>query len=245
MAVAGEFQTAESIGPAGEARGAPALGLWLALWMLLSAAMWATGARSASLATAVEGGAARIERDGVAAPSDEAVRKAVALQRAALPFWTTVQLLGDFVFEPAAMTLRALATAVGFTACAALAGRGLRFDRAWADAARLQGWWVAGLAMRLGLVAWLGRPEEGVDTSAALLLGPGAHPAPAWLALRAIDAFAIAGWLAIAAAGRRRGDANAAVALGLCGSLAAVEASARVAIGWFAGSAMRLALTAS
>lgn len=243
-AVAGESETTGAIAPAGEARAAPALGLWLALWVLLSAAMWATGGRSAALTTAVEGGASRIERDGAAASSDEAVRKAVGLQRAAFPFWTTVRLMADFLFEPAAMTLRALAAAVGFTACAALTGRGMRFDRAWADAALLQGWWVAGLAVRLGLVAWLRRPEEDVETSLALLLGPGAHPAPAWLALRGLDVFAIFGWLAVAAAGRRRGDANAAVAIGLCAALAAFELAARVAAGWFVGSAMRLALTA-
>ncbi|MDG3005205.1 hypothetical protein [Paludisphaera mucosa] len=228
-----------------EPRGAPMLGLWLALMLALYAAMWASGGRSAALTTALEGGVTRIERDGAAAPSDEAVRKAVAMQRAAFGFWATVRLLGDFLFEPAAMALRAGAAAVGFTACAALAGRPLKFEPAWAGCVRLQGWWVLGLAVRLGLVVWLRRSEDDVDTSLALFLPPGTHQAAVWLALRGLDAFAIVGWLALALAGRRRGDANLAVALGLCGVLGAVELAARVGAAWFVGSAMRLALIAS
>ncbi|WP_165248496.1 hypothetical protein [Paludisphaera soli] len=229
---------------AGEARGAPILGLWIGLTLALHLAMWATGGRTAALATAVEGGVTRIERDGAAAPSDEVVRKAVELQRAALPFWAVVRLLGDFLFEPAALAIRAAAAAVGFCACAALAGRRWKFDRAWADCARLQGWWVLGLAVRLGLVAWLRRSEEDVETSIALFLPPGAYPAAIGLAARRVDFFALLGWLATALAGRRRGEANLATALALCGSLAAVEVAARVGVGLFLGSAMRLALSA-
>lgn len=230
--------------PRREARGAPVLGLWIGLTLLLYGAMWATGGRTAALTTAVEGGVTRIERDGAASPSDEAVRKAVDLQRAALPFWATIRLLGDFVFEPALLALRAAAAAVGFTACAALAGRGWRFQRAWVDCARLQGWWVLGLAVRLGLVAWLRRAEEDVETSLALFLPAGTYGAAAWLALRRVEVFAALGWLATALAGRRRGDAGLATALALCAVLAAVEAASRVGVGLLVGSAMRLALAA-
>jgi len=225
-------------------RAASALGLWIALTIALEAATWGVGARTADLARAVESGVVRIERDGAAAPSDEAVRKAVSLQRDSLPFWAALRMAADFLFEPAALALRAASAAVGFTALAALAGRGWRFGRAWSDGVRLQGWWVLGLAVRLGLVAWLRRGEADVDTSAALLLPPGTYPAAAVLALRGLDAFAAAGWLATALAARRRGDANLAVALALCGVLATFEAAVRAAAALLAGSAMRLALAA-
>lgn len=217
---------------------APVLWLWLVLTLAIQGGFWLIGSRPTRLAEAVERGAARIETRTRGEVSDDTIRKAIRTQRDTLPFWTTLALIGDFVVEPLAPTVRSLVAAVLFSALAALVGRSTGFGPALAENARLQGIWVMGLATALGLTLALGRAE--VETSAALFLPPGRHPAAAWVALRQLDAFALLGWLAMAHGAWRRGQANMVVALLGCGFLMIGEASLRIAAGLVLGAGMRL-----
>jgi hypothetical protein len=152
-------------------RSGPILLLWMALVVALQGGLWASGARTTALAVAVETGAARIETRGIGEVGDEVIRKAIRLQRDALPFWTTLALLGDFVGEPLALAGRAVAVAVVMSSWAALAGRPVRFGHALAECSAAQGFWVLGLAVRVVLMVALRRSD--VETSLVLALPRG------------------------------------------------------------------------
>jgi hypothetical protein len=233
----------------GRSTAEPRFGTILCAWMLLVVALngarWVAGFRPVVLAAAVEHGVHRIEADGKGEMGDEIVRKAIRTQRDSLPFWSVVLLIGDFAIEPFALALRAVAAAIGFTAIAATTGRPIRFERAASDCARLQGFWVLSLAVRVGLMIGLRRGEDDLETSLGMFLAPGTYPAATWLFIRECDVLALLGWASLAAAGRRRGDANLVAAVVLCAGMGLVETGLRAAAGLVVGSAMRLSLAAS
>ena len=216
------------------------LGLWVALTIALQGALWATGFRAAALAEAVERGAERAESARIAEVGDDLVRKAVKLQESTLPFWTTLAVIGDFVVEPLTLVLRALLAAVLLGGFAALVGRPPGFERALAENAGAQGFWVLGLAVRVGLMIALKRGD--VELSPTLMLAPGTYPATVVVGLRQLDPFAFLGWLAMARGAWSRGQANLAVAGLVCGMLWAAEAMARVAGTLVFEAGMRLSL---
>ena len=224
----------------GPGRAGPVLALWVGLMIALRAVVWVTGFEPKALADAVDRGAARAEATRIGEVGDDLIRKAIQLQRDTLPFWTTLARLGDFAFEPAAMILRALTVATLFAAVAALTGRPVHFSNGLTESAKIQGIWVFGLAVRVALMVALRR--EDVETSLALLLPTGTHPAATVLLARQADAFALIGWLALAWRGWRRGQVNLATALILCGMLAFAEAIVRVSCGLVVGAGMRLSI---
>lgn len=216
----------------------PVLALWMILIVLLNGVQWVVGFRPSALGEAVEQGAAHAETRKIGEVGDDLIRKAIQTQRDTLPFWTTLALLGDFLAEPLALALRALGVATVFSALAALVGRPVCYERALADCAAAQGFWVLGLAVRVGIGAALGRIDT--ETSPALLLSPGTYPAALVLALRQLDPFILFGWFALARGAWKRGEANAVVALLVCGVLWCGESVTRLALGLSIGSAMRL-----
>jgi hypothetical protein len=233
-------------GPAAAGRGespgraGPILTLWVGLMIALRATLWVTGFEPKALADAVDRGAARAEASRVGEVGDDVIRKAIQLQRDTLPFWTTLARLGDFAVEPAALVIRALAVATLFAAAAALTGRPVNFSNGLVESAKIQGFWAFGLAVRVALVIALRR--EDVETSLAVLLPPGTHPAAAVLLARQADPFALIGWCALAWRGWRRGQLNLATAIVLCGMLAMTEAIVRVSYGLIVGAGMRLSI---
>jgi hypothetical protein len=231
-------------GPPTEPEPAPRFGLTLPRWMMLVVALqglvWAFGIRATALAVAVEQGAARIETRGIGEVGDDVIRKAIRLQRASLAFWTTLAVLGDFVVEPLALAVRAVVVAVVLSGLAALVGRPSRFGPALAECSAAQGFWVLGLAVRVALMLALRRTD--VETSLALILPPGSYPAPMWVALRQVDAFALLGWIALARGGRRRGQVNLATAVLVCTLLALGEAVVRIGATLVIEAGMRLML---
>lgn len=212
--------------------------LWMAMVVGLNGVLWITGFRERGLAIAVEEGAARAERQRIGEVEDDVIREAIRLQQDTRPFWMALVLLGDFVFEPALLAGRAIAVATAFAALAALTGRPIGFERGLHAAAAAQGVWVFGLAVRVGLMIALKRPD--VDTSVALALPPGTYPALIWLSLRQADAFALSGWAALAWGGWRRGQVNLVVAVLICGLMALAEAACRIGAEALIGSGMRL-----
>jgi hypothetical protein len=219
--------------------------VWIVLVLALNGARWTAGSRPVFLSAAVERGVQRVEAAGKGEVGDELVRKAIRTQRDTLPFWRVVFLFGDFVIDPLTLALRAIMIAIGFTAIAAMTGRAFQFERALSESAWIQGWWVLGLAVRVGLLVWLRRGEDELDTSLALFLPPGAYHAAVWLMLREFDVFALLGWVSLAAASWRRGQANLLTAVVLCSVLGLSEMSLRTALGLVLGSVMRLSLNAS
>jgi hypothetical protein len=206
----------------------------------LRATLWVTGFEPKALADAVDRGAARAEASRVGEVGDDVIRKAIQLQRDTLPFWATLARLGDFAVEPTALVIRALAVATLFAAVAALTGRPVNFPNGLVESAKIQGFWAFGLAMRVALVIALRR--EDVETSLALLLPPGTHPAAVVLLARQADPFALIGWGALAWRGWRRGQVNLVTAIVLCGMLAISEAIVRVSCGLIVGAGMRLSI---
>jgi hypothetical protein len=222
----------------------PVIFAWLALWVCLTVGLegllWRSGARGLALSEAVEQGAARIEARSFGEVSEHQVRKAIRAQHATLPFWTTVALLGDFLFEPLSIVARPLFVAILLAAMAALVGRPGQFNAAFGACAKIQGVWVLGLAVRVVLM--LALRHDDAETSLALALPSGTLPALALLAARQVDAFALWGWAVMALGGWRRGQANLAVALLTCALPALAEAALRLNIGLMVGAGMRLAL---
>ena len=221
-------------------RSAGILLVWMALVAVLYGVLWLTDVRQRELGLAVERGAAEAESRGIGESSDDLVRKAIRVQRETLPFWTAVAALGDFVCEPLVLALRAATVAVLFAALAALRGRRAGFDTALAQCAALQGLWVLGLAVQVALTVLLRRPD--VQTSAVLLLAPGAYSAWEWTALRQLDPFALAGWLAMAWQGWRRGQVGPVAALATCTALALGEMGVRILVAMAIGGGMRSTL---
>lgn len=222
----------------------PRPGTILAVWMLatlsLQAGLWLSGGKTTALAEAVDRGAALAESRGVGEVGDDTVRKAIALQHDTLPFWTTVAALEDFAAEPLALALRAGLVATLFAGLALLKGRPVEFARGFDACARAQGFWVLGLGVLLALTVVLRRAE--VETSAALLLPPGAYAGLTWAALRQLDAFALMGWSAMALGGWRRGQVGALGAFGICLALFLVEAAVRLQGSLVIEAGMRLSL---
>ncbi len=189
---------AEAVSPFG-----PRLTLWMALTVGLQGALWLFGYRTAGVAEAVEQGVEQVESSSSGEGVDDLVRKAIQLQRATLPFWTTLALIGHIVVEPLALAVRAMAAATLLSCAAALAGRPLGFAQGLTACAAAQGYWVLGLAVRVLLMIPLGTSE--VETSLALALPPGTYPAMTWLILHQLDAFVLLGWATIAWEAWRRG----------------------------------------
>jgi hypothetical protein len=224
----------------GPARAGPILALWVVLAIALRATLWVTGFETKDLTDAVERGAARTEASRVGEVGDDVIRKAIRLQRETLPFWTTMARLGDFAVEPALLALRALTAATLFAAFAALTGRPIGFAAGLAGAAWVQGFWVLGLAVKVGLMVALRRPD--VETSLALLLPSGRHPAAVVLLARQVDPFVALGWLALAWGGWRRRQVNLATALLIVLAMAFTEVIMRVSFGLITGAGMRLSI---
>lgn len=214
--------------------------LWMALVAGLYGAVWLGGFRQRELGLAVERGAAEAEARGLGELSEDLIRKAIRTQRETIAFWTALAALGDFGCEPLVLPLRAVTVATLFAALAALRGRRAGFEAAWAESAALQGIWVLGLAVQVGLMVILRRPN--IATSAVLLLGPGTYSAWQWTALRQLDLFAIAGWLALAWRAWRRKQVGPVAALLGCMLLAIGEMGARSLLAVVIGGATRLTL---
>ncbi|WP_165228736.1 hypothetical protein [Aquisphaera insulae] len=215
---------------------------WIGIFIVLQSLRWGGGIPAAELAAGIEEGASRVESRIRGEVSEELIRKAIRDQRDARSFWSVIGALGDFLVEPAALAFRAVLVATLFTGIAALAGRTPGYDRALFESSMAQGFWVLGLAVRLGLAAALGRGDADVETSAVLFLPPGAHPAWLWLALRQVELFALAGWTVMACQAARRGDSPAWLASALCLSLALLEALIRLSVALVMGGAIRLSL---
>ncbi len=216
------------------------LAIWVSLTLALHAMVWITGFEPKSLADAVDQGAARAEISRVGEVSDDVIRKAIRLQRDTLPFWQTISRLGDFGVEPAILLLRTISVATLFAAIAALTGRPIGFMAGLRASAIVQGVWVLGLAVKVGLTIVLRRPD--VETSLALLLPSGRYPAVLVLLLRQADPFVFYGWLALAWGGWRRHQVNLATALIIVLSMALGETMTRVGCGLIAGAGMRLSI---
>lgn len=225
----------------------PRAGRWLVLWMglivLLQGVYWLSGHRGHALAGAIEQGAAQVESRTLGEVPDATIRKAIDLQQDTLPFWLALTALGDFVFDPLAMALRAVLLAVLLASAAALTGRTVGFEAGLAACARRQWPWVLGLAVQLAMVLALGRDQA--ETSATLLLPTGTHPATTWVLLQQLDVFALLGWALLAIAGWRRGQTNLFTSCLICVGLFGAEIAIRASWILFLGAGMRLTLMPS
>ncbi len=227
----------EAAAPADSRYGAT-LATWLASVVALQAVLWLSGLRDLGLSEAIRAGAARAESRAVGEVTADLASKAIRSQYESQSFWNTLALFDDFAIEPMALVARALVVATLLSALAALMGRPARFDRAFAACVAIQGVWVLGLAVRVGLAIALRRNE--VETSAVLLLPAGTYRATTWLALRQVDAFALWGWLAMALGGWGRGQANLVVSAATCLLVAAAEVACRCSVALVLGAGMRL-----
>jgi hypothetical protein len=216
--------------------------IWMALVVALNAVRWAGGFPSGMLAEGVEQGVARVEIQANGEAGDETIRKSIRTQRATLSFWSALAAIDDFLIEPLFLAARAVTVATLFTAAAALTGRTPQYDRALVECARAQGFWVLGLATRLGLMIVLRRGEADVETSLAIFLPAGTYPAALWMVLRQLDLFALLGWGSLAIAGWKRGDAPLFATASICAGSGVLELGIRVAVGTVLGAAMRLSL---
>lgn len=216
--------------------------VWMALVVALNAMRWVGGFPAGHVAEGIEQGVTRAELQARGESTEEQIRKAIRSQRETISFWSALAAIDDFLIEPVVLAARAVLVATLFTGIAALSGRPLQYDHALAESSRIQGLWVLGLAVRVALLVSLRRPEDQVETSLALVLAPGPHPAWLWLALRQMDVFALVGWAALAGAGWRRGEAPLAAAAVVCGGLGLVEMAVRTGVGVLIGGAIRLSL---
>jgi hypothetical protein len=213
---------------------------WMGMLVLLQAVLWVSGAETTRVGEAVEFGAAKAETRGIGEQADEVVRKAIRLQQDTRPFWITLALLGDFVFEPLGLAFRALLVATLFSGLAALKSRPSGFRQALTACALAQGFWVLGLAVRTALTLILKRPE--VETSPALLLSPGLYPAAVVVAMRQLDVFALLGWLTMALGGWKRRQVGFLGAFVVCGMLWGIESIVRMETSLVIGAGTRLSL---
>ena len=172
---------------------------------------------------------------------DDADPQAIETQHDSLTFWATLTALGDFVGEPLALGVRAILAATLFAGLAALSGRPIRFDAGLAACAAAQGFWVLGLAVRVGLMIAL-RAAGGRDLRDPAFARRATIPPPLWVALRQLDVFALIGWSALAAGAWRRGQTNLVAALFLCGFLWFGESIVRIVFDLILGAGMRLTL---
>src|SRR4051812_49005116 len=162
-------------GAAAPAQEAPGTGTRLAFWMILTISLqgvfWLSGLKGRALSEAVEQGAAHVEARAYGEVSEDQVRKAIRTQNATLPFWTALALIGDFLVEPLSLGLRALAVATLLSTAAALVGRPVQFNHALDACVTVQGLWVLGLAVQVGLALYVGQNQA--ETSMALALPRG------------------------------------------------------------------------
>lgn len=222
-------------------RAGPILTAWVVLLLLIHAADWLVGTRSAVLVRAVAEGEAKVEAQTAGADlSVDAVRKLIQLQRDTRPFWATLTLLGDFGCEPLALIVRPLAVATLFAAWAALAGRPNGFGPALVESATLQGFWLIGPAVTLGLA--LARVPGEPDTALSLLLPSGSHSVWTWTTLHGADIAALGGWLALAWTGWRRRQVSLPLALATIVPLALAEVACRGVATAVLGAGMRLTI---
>ena len=222
-------------------RPGPVLTAWVIGLILIHAADWAVGTRSPNLVQAVDQGEAKVEAQTAGTDlSADAARKLIQLQRDTRPFWTTLALLGDFGVDPLALILRPLTVATLFAAWAALAGRPSGFATALVESATLQGFWLIGPALALGLT--LARMPGEPDTSLSLFLAPGSHSVWIWTTLHQADIAALGGWLALAGTGWRRGQVSLGVALLTVVPLVVAEVAARGLAAAVLGAGMRLTI---
>jgi hypothetical protein len=232
--------TSARAGVSDSARFGPMLLGWMAIVVLLQVVAWGSGLRGTGLAVAVEDGAARVESWTIGEVGDDVVRKAIRTQLDTLPFWATLTALGDFVLEPMSLAVRAILATTMFCAVAALSGRSVQFDATLISCVWLQGIWVLGVAVRVGLMLALGRGD--VETSATLLLPSGAHSAALWVALQQLDLFAAVGWCGLALGAWKRGQTRLPVAVALCLLLWVCEAALRIGATLVIGAGMRVSL---
>lgn len=214
--------------------------LWMSLWILIQTVSWGSGIPRVRLESAIEQGAAEVERRTIGEVDDDEIREAIATQRATFPFFRALMFLGDFVCGPLGLAIRCFAAAVLFSGLAAMAGRMVGFAQALDQNAGAQGYWVAGLAVQTLLTISLRRAE--VETSATLLLPSAATSTTTWMILRQLDAFALIGWISLARGAWSRGQTSilgAGVGMLL---LWAIEASLRSSVGLLLGAWMRLSL---
>lgn len=216
------------------------LALWVALVLGLNGVIWLGGFRTGALAEGIEQGAAQVESRGIGEVSDDLIRRAIETQHKTLSFWTTLAWLGDFLVEPLALVVRALAAATLFASVAALVGRPVRYELALNQCATAQGLWVLGLAVQAALMIALRRGD--IETSLTLLLPQGIYSAAVWLALQQLDLFVVLGWGVLARGAWRRGQVNLAAAVAICLVLWLVEALIRIAIGLVLGAGARLTI---
>ena len=222
-------------------RPGPILAVWVVALVLIHAADWLVGTRSPLLVQAVDQGEARVEAQTNGTDlSADAARKLIQLQRDTRPFWTTLALLGDFGVDPLALILRPLTVATLFAAWAALAGRPSGFATALVESATIQGFWLIGPALALGLT--LSHLSHEPDTSLSLWLPPGPHSVWIWTTLHQADIAALCGWLALAGTARRRGQVSPVVALATVVPLAVAEVAARGLAAAVLGAGMRLTI---
>lgn len=213
---------------------------WAIGLMALHGVLWGGGIRQHYLATAVEAGVARVEQRLLGEESQDIIRKEIQVQRDSLGFWMVLAALGDFVFAPLWLPLRAMAVTVVLSAWAALRGRPPGFLAAWSQCVTWQGIWVLGAAVQVALVVML--DSASVDTSLALLLPAGTYSARWWVLLRQLDLFALLGWLVLAWGGYRRGQAGLIPALLLIAMVAIMEATVVSSASLVVELGMRLSL---
>jgi len=219
----------------------PILAVWVVCLLAIHAADWLVGTRTTSLVRAVEQGEAKVEAQTAGADlSSDAARKLIQLQRDTRPFWSTLVLLGDFLVDPLALVVRPLLIATLFAAWAALAGRPTDFAPALRELATLQGLWLVGPALALGLT--LARVPGEPDTTLGLLSPPGPHSAWVWTILHQADVFALWGWLALARAGWKRRQVPPALALATVIPLLMIEIACRSVAAAIIGAGMRLTI---
>jgi hypothetical protein len=168
------------------------------------------------------------------------IRKAIQMQRDTMPFWATLQLVGDLVIAPAMLGIRAVAVAAIFSAWAAMRGRPTRFGRAMAESVRWQGVWVLSAVTQLVLTLMLAGRE--IDTSLAVMLPPGEYHASVWMSLKQMDLFAMFGWCALAMGAWRRKQAGLIMAVLITLFLFLLENSVASSFNLILGAAMRVSL---
>ena len=122
-----------------------------------------------------------------------------------------------------------------------MSGRSVGYNRALASCAWAQGFWVLALAVRAALMFAL--KSDDVETTAALFLSAGTHPAALALILRQMDPFVIAGWSLMTLGAVRRGQSGWTGAVALAAMLALAEAATRIGVGLILGAGMRLSVT--
>lgn len=207
---------------------------------LANLALWCFGLRQAELLRAIEAGAAVVEENAKADMEEDQIRESIRLQRQSFKFWSTLAVIGDFVFAPLIPVLRTLAASVLFAAAAALFGRPTGYGVALAENATWQVFWAASAALQTLLKITVS-PEA--ENSWILLLPAAEYPARLTLALTLLNPLVVCGWIAIGWSAWRRQQANVFLATIAIVLLASLETGIlSTALLWL-GALMRLTIT--